>query len=158
MATAYLLYGYIGSGKTTLARSLEASLPAMRFSHDEWMVNLFGTNPPSITFHENWMKVYDLMTPLWQRLLTLGIDVIIDEGLWHRKRRDQLRSEIKALGARYKLVHVKCSLETAWQRTEKRNASLKDSFFISKETFEELFKNVESLGEDEIHEVIDTNS
>jgi hypothetical protein len=39
MATAHLLNGYLGVGKTTLARRLEHELPAVRFTHDEWMIS-----------------------------------------------------------------------------------------------------------------------
>ena len=38
--TVHLLCGLNGAGKTTLARSLEASLPAVRFSLDDWMLRL----------------------------------------------------------------------------------------------------------------------
>jgi predicted kinase len=46
MATAHLIHGYLGAGKTTFARRLEEELPAIRFSHDEWMTNLYGDDPP----------------------------------------------------------------------------------------------------------------
>ena len=32
MATAHLIYGYLGAGKTTFAKKLERELPAIRFS------------------------------------------------------------------------------------------------------------------------------
>jgi hypothetical protein len=35
MATAHLSHGFLGVGKTTLARRLEKDIPAIRFSHDE---------------------------------------------------------------------------------------------------------------------------
>jgi predicted kinase len=35
MATAHLIHGFLGVGKTTLARRLEQMIPAIRFSHDE---------------------------------------------------------------------------------------------------------------------------
>jgi len=40
MPTAHLIHGYLGAGKTTFARQLERNIPAIRFSHDEWMVRL----------------------------------------------------------------------------------------------------------------------
>lgn len=39
--TVHLLCGLPGAGKTTLARRLEAGLPAIRFSLDEWMLRLY---------------------------------------------------------------------------------------------------------------------
>jgi hypothetical protein len=32
--------------QTTLARQLEQRIPAIRFSHDEWMARLYGDDPP----------------------------------------------------------------------------------------------------------------
>ena len=46
MPTAHLIHGYLGAGKTTFARQLERDIPAIRFSHDEWMVRLYGDDPP----------------------------------------------------------------------------------------------------------------
>jgi predicted kinase len=40
MPTAHLIHGFLGVGKTTLARQLEQKIPAIRFSHDEWMTRL----------------------------------------------------------------------------------------------------------------------
>jgi predicted kinase len=34
MATAHLIHGFLGAGKTTLARQLERELPAIRFGAD----------------------------------------------------------------------------------------------------------------------------
>lgn len=43
-AEIHLLAALNGAGKTTLARRLEATLPAARFSLDEWMLRLYGTS------------------------------------------------------------------------------------------------------------------
>jgi AAA domain len=42
MTTAHRIHGFLGVGKTTLARQLEQRIPAIRFSHDEWMARLYG--------------------------------------------------------------------------------------------------------------------
>jgi hypothetical protein len=52
MATAHLLFGFLGSGKTTLAKELEERHRAMRFTPDEWMARLFGEDPPVAIFKE----------------------------------------------------------------------------------------------------------
>ena len=36
--TIHMMFGFIGSGKSTFARKLESELRAARFSPDEWMV------------------------------------------------------------------------------------------------------------------------
>ncbi|QRE77303.1 AAA family ATPase [Methylobacterium aquaticum] len=53
MPTAHLLFGILGSGKTTLARGLEHRHRAVRFTPDEWMACLFGENPPAGTFPQH---------------------------------------------------------------------------------------------------------
>lgn len=35
------MYGLAGSGKTTRARHLQATRPALRFTLDEWMIRLY---------------------------------------------------------------------------------------------------------------------
>jgi predicted kinase len=46
MPTVHMIHGYLGAGKTTFARRLEQELPAIRFTHDEWMARLYGIDPP----------------------------------------------------------------------------------------------------------------
>ena len=45
MSEIHLIHGFIGFGKTTLAKQLEKSLPAIRFTHDEVMLSKYGRNP-----------------------------------------------------------------------------------------------------------------
>ena len=40
--TIHLLCGLVAAGKTTLAKQLARSLPAVRLSRDEWMIRLDG--------------------------------------------------------------------------------------------------------------------
>ena len=57
MATAHLIHGFLGAGKTTFARELEQNIPAIRFSHDEWMTRLYGDDPAllkNIRILEQW--------------------------------------------------------------------------------------------------------
>lgn len=87
--TAHLLHGFIGCGKTAFARRLEDELPAVRFTHDEWMARLYGQNPPEDKFAEYFDRVDAL---LWQQALSVlrvGSDVIMDIGFWSRESRTQ---------------------------------------------------------------------
>jgi predicted kinase len=56
-----VLHGFLGTGKTTLAKRLERDLRAVRFTHDEWMSALYGSDPPAEQFSEYYARVAALM-------------------------------------------------------------------------------------------------
>jgi len=149
MATAHLIHGYLGAGKTTLARQLELSLPAIRFTHDEWMARLYGTDPPLEHFSEFYRRVSEQIGAVWPRCLELGLDVVLDLGFWSRSQRDETRAQIARIGAEVRLYRLSCSDEHAWQRIERRNADLNGSLFIARNTFEVLKGRFEPLANDE---------
>lgn len=149
MATAPLIHGYLGVGKTTFAKRLEAELPALRFSHDEWMSRLFGEDPPEAEFGENHRRVWDLMETLWPRALRLGLDVVLDLGFWRRAERDRARELAKAVGAEARLYALSCPNDVAWARIEARNRTLDGALLITRNTFEMLRAGFEPLGVDE---------
>ena len=80
MATAHLIHGFLGVGKTTLAQELEQTIPAIRFSHDEWMTRLYGDDPPVELFQEFCRRVSEQLEEVWSRCLELGVDVVLDIG------------------------------------------------------------------------------
>lgn len=149
MATAHLIHGFLGVGKTTLARQLEQKVPAIRFSHDEWMTRLYGDDPPVEHFQEFYRRVSQQLEEVWPRCLELGVDVVLDFGCWTRRERDALRAKIAAIGAEARLYRVTCSEEESWRRIEKRNIDLRGSLYIARNTFEILKHRFEPLGSDE---------
>ncbi len=76
MATAYLIHGYLGSGKTTYAKALEQKSNAVRFTHDEWMKELYGDDPAEDSFADDAERVSKVMEAVWTRCLQIGVDVI----------------------------------------------------------------------------------
>jgi predicted kinase len=90
MPTAHLVFGFLGSGKTTLAKRLELQHNAIRFTPDEWMVRLFGEAPPVETFQGRAASILDIMQPIWIRCLSLGLNVVLDYGFWSRNERDRV--------------------------------------------------------------------
>lgn len=83
MASAFLIYGYIGAGKTTLARELEHAHRAVRFSSDEWVAALYGSAEGAVDdFDDALERVEAVMRTVWTRCLTLGVDVVLDSGFW----------------------------------------------------------------------------
>jgi predicted kinase len=149
MATAHLIHGYLGAGKTTFAKQLEVNLPAMRLSHDEWMAGLFGEDPPEASFADQHRRVWAVMTPVWTRALALGCDVVLDFGFWRRSERDSVRDQAAALGAEVRLYEVVCPEAEAWNRVECRNGALDGSLLITRNTFDVLRARFEPLDPDE---------
>jgi predicted kinase len=149
MPTAHLIHGYLGSGKTTFARHLERDIPAIRFSHDEWMTRLYGNNPPAEHFADFYRRVYQQVEEIWLRCLELGVDVVLDFGFWSREERDATRAKVSGLGAHARLYQLACPEDEAWQRIEKRNANLQGSFLIDRNAFEVFKQRFEPLDPDE---------
>lgn len=158
MATAYMTYGFLGAGKTSLARQLEQDLPAIRFTHDEWMAILFGRDPPEAQFAECFARVDRLLDTVWPRCLGLGLDVVLDLNFWSRSRRDAVRALVAATGGRARLYHVPVDPEAAWERIERRNRDPVASLHIARNTFEVLRGRIEPLGDDEPHETVDPDA
>lgn len=149
MATAHLIHGIVGSGKTTLARRLEQEHGAVRFTPDEWMAALFGADPSADIFQEKLAAVFSLSERLWTRCLRLEVDVVLDHGFWTRAERDRTRAVVFALGATPVLYEVSCSPEEARRRVAARNAGPERTLHIGPETFEVLLRRFEPLGADE---------
>jgi predicted kinase len=111
-----LVCGLPGSGKTTHATALEAKLSAVRFSADDWMTAL------AIDLHDEAQreKIEALQGQFAQRLLRLGLTVIIEWGTWGRSERDALRLEARADGAHVELHFLTAPVETLFERLERR--------------------------------------
>ncbi|MBE7219143.1 MAG: AAA family ATPase [Caulobacteraceae bacterium] len=150
MATAHLLYGYIGAGKTTLAMQLERELPAVRFTPDSWMVRLFGHDPPEADFRSRTQAVIELLEPLWTQCLACGADVVLDYGFWRRCERDRARRLAAQAGADVRLHVLACEDAEAARRIEMRNADPASSLFIAPATYRALKARLEPAGDDEL--------
>lgn len=125
--TLYLLCGLPGSGKTTLAKRVEYEAPALRLTPDEWMDPLYGPSicePNTLT---RWSDAHDRVEKVqWriaERALSLGINVVLDFGVWSREEREDFRARAAALGARSELIFVDEPLEVLKQRVQARNQS-----------------------------------
>lgn len=154
MATLHMMYGFVGAGKTTFAKGLESQLPAVRFTHDEWLNKLYGDNPPLEHFAEYYKRVDELIWVYASRLLGLKQDVILDSGFWTRASRDDARAKAKALGAKTKLYFLDVPENVMLERTRKRNEKLHGSLYIDDHAFELFKTRFELLGEDEEHIVV----
>ena len=112
-----LICGLPGSGKTTLAQELAPKVPAVRLSPDEWKHDL------GIDYYDEPRRV-QLENRLWrlgQELLTLGQSVILENGFWTRKERDELRLNARTLGVAVELHYLEAPVEELWRRLQLRN-------------------------------------
>jgi predicted kinase len=151
MATAHLLFGYLGSGKTTFARRLEVEHRAVRFTPDEWMARLFGADPPQESFPDRAEAILDLLEPLWTRCLVLGLDVVLDYGFWSRKERDEVRALVERLGATACLYRLDCPDDEARRRIEVRNQADDRSLYLAPATYDALRHRFDPLDVDEAY-------
>lgn len=149
-ATAFLIHGYLGAGKTTLACRLEAEKQAVRFTQDEWMRSLYGEDPPKAIFEECAQRVSNLIEATWTRCMLLKTNVILDFGFWSRRERDRIRGLVASLGGDAILYRLSCPDNLAWERIDKRNERPETSLYISRNTFEVLKTRFEPLESDEL--------
>ncbi len=152
MPTLHLLHGMVGSGKTTFARRLEREFHAVRFSPDEWMVALHGTNPPESVFRPQLVRIMALIWELTGRVLRAGSDVVLEGGFWTRASRDEARQRAREIGVAWRLYALRCPVEDARRRVLARTAVLPPGTLeITGPTFDCLLRQLEPLGEDEDH-------
>lgn len=151
MPTIHAIHGFLGVGKTTLARRLERTLPALRLNSDGWMVRLYGTDPPEEVFRPALARVQALQRELAERALALGLDVVLDDGYWTRTSRDGLRAWAEDLGVPLRLYALALSDDEAWRRIDARNRQ-PGSLYIAPETYARFCRQFAPLAPDEPHE------
>jgi predicted kinase len=111
-----IICGLPGSGKTTLAKVLEDKLRAVRFAPDEWMSAL----SLDLYDEEQRGRIEELQWKFAQRLLTLGLIVVIEWGTWGRSERDRLREVARALGAAVELHFLDAPPDLLFKRIQMR--------------------------------------
>lgn len=109
-ATLYVMVGLPGSGKTTRARQLEGERQALRLTPDEWMIPLFGESEAGGKRD----VLEGRLVWLAARALRIGVNVVLDFGVWSRDERSALRCLAEEAGADCELVYL--AIEEAEQQ------------------------------------------
>lgn len=150
-SNAYVICGFIGSGKTTFARKLEKETGAVRITKDEWVIKIFGNKVTSDkNFAEYDKNITELAKNIAFKILKAGCDVIIDEGFWVKSQRDDIKKRITEVGAKPIMYYVECPVEKMRERVVSRSGSPPvDSFEISGEMFDKYLKYWEPPTNDE---------
>lgn len=147
MPTLHLICGLPGSGKSTLAKKLEDEHPALRLTPDEWMSRIVEDG-----YDERKRAVVEaIQWEIAQKALRLGVDVILENGFWTHKERNEFRARAHELGARTKLYYLDVPKEELRRRLEKRNAELPPhTFHIKTSDLEEWIRAFEAPTPDEL--------
>ena len=117
-STLYLTVGLAGTGKTTAARRIEEERGALRLTKDEWMKALYGRENPAPASD----VIEGRLIQIGMRVLRLGIDVVLDFGLWSRDERSALRQAAAELGAAVVICYFELTVAEQRQRLDKREA------------------------------------
>lgn len=116
--TLFLTVGLPSTGKTTWARALEAEGRVLRLTKDEWVKALYGeANPAEVSD-----VIEGRLIEIGLRALELGVDVVIDFGLWSRDERSALRQAAADRGARAELRYFEVTADEQRRRHDQRLA------------------------------------
>lgn len=146
--TLYLMVGYPGSGKTTVANHIHALTGAQHIWADKERVALFGE--PRFGSQES-KQLYAKLNKHTVDLLAQGKSVIFDTDFRFRKDRDYLRQLAEEAGADVKLIWLTTDKALAMKRAteEAENQPTRIMGNMPLESFHRTATHIEPPTDDE---------
>ena len=148
MPSIHLMHGFIGFGKTTLAKRLERELPAVRFTHDELMIKTYGRNPEDFS-QERFQIIDTIIKEKTIEEIKKGNNVILDYGFWEKETRKKYYEWAKKLTSDVVFHAVQCDIKIAKERALKRTKNKKEEFYIDEFIFNDRLKRFEPMTKEE---------
>lgn len=113
------MVGLPGAGKTTRAKEVAATYPALRLTPDEWMIPLFDGVQP-----DGKRDVLEgRLVSVALQALRIGTSVVLDFGLWGRDERSSLRWLARSAGADCRVLYLPVDPGTQLARVAHRQAT-----------------------------------
>ena len=154
MATIHLMVGFIGFGKSTIAKKLSKELPAVCLSHDDFMVMLYGRDIPEQEFRKKYDIVDTMLWGLASQIIKCGLDVIMDYGFWNKEKRAEAYSKAKKITDNIIFHNVHCDMQIAKQRVLTRTMENNSSLKIDENCFDLLSKQFVPIEDNEKYKII----
>ena len=124
-------YGFPGSGKSYVARSLQEAIYAARTSADRVRYELFSQ--PRYDAQEN-AVVAHVMSYMSEEFLNAGTSVLYDINAMSATQRRQLRELARRHHAACLLVWIQIDAENAFARTQRRDRRTADDKYSAQQT------------------------
>lgn len=147
-----VMRGFPGTGKSTIARLLAASLHAPLIDRDilrQTAVDVFGNVAHVGQFS------YELMFALTREQLKLGLSVVVDTPLTYRRTYEQCLEMAQTFNVPMLVVHCQCPQEVQKRRLEGRKGQVSNFQITSWEEWEQWKTRYEEF--DDHGCVIDTS-
>ena len=145
--TIDLMHGFMGSGKTTLAKKMEKELPAVRFTHDEIMLQRYGRAPDN--FQEKYDEIDCFIKSEAAKCIAEGKSVIMDYGFWTKEKRKAYYEWGKILTPNVVFCVLRCDKAVAKERVLRRTEEGDTQLYIDENCFETRYQKFEPFSEDE---------
>ena len=133
--TIYLIVGLPGAGKTTCAKELEVRESALRLTPDDGQMAIFGGDSPTRWRSAERAERRDLiegkLVEVGMRAGQLGVNVVLDFGLWGKDERSALRWIADSLGVRAQVIYLPVAYEEQRRRITGRYGTKPGQFEMS---------------------------